>query len=97
MRVEGLEEHEFFKLTDCIEDSTSNIVYDKRRYSIPLEKIYEIAPDFDVDAALEDKHIYQPFLFVDYDDRSFEFVLEDDHQPFQVNGLVYDKVIGDYL
>lgn len=97
MRVEGLEEHEFHKLTDYIEDSTSHIVYDKRRYCIPLEKIYEIDPDFDVDAALEEKHIYQPFLFVDYDDRSFEFILEDGHLPFQVSGLIYDKVIGDYL
>jgi len=97
MRVEGLEESEFAKLTDYIVDSTSNIIYDKRRYCIPLEKLYEADPEFDIDLALEEDHIYQPFLVVDYDDRTFEFLLEDGHLPFQVSGLIYDKVIGDYL
>ena len=96
MRVEGLEESEFSKLTDYVIDSTSQIVYDKRRYSIPLEKIYEIDPDFDIDLALKEDRIYQPFLLVDYDE-DYSFILEDGQLPFQVSGLVYDKVIGDYL
>jgi len=97
MRVEGLEESEFVKLTDYVVDSTSNIVYDKRRYCIPLEKLVEADPEFDLELALEDEFMYQPFLFVDYEDRTFYFLLEDGHLPFQVSGFVYDKVIGDYL
>ena len=94
LRVEGLEEAEFSKLTSYIFDSTSNIIYDKRRYSIPLEKIKELVPDFDVDLALKNDEVYQPFLTLDED---YTFVDIDDIQPFQISGLVYDKVIGDYL
>jgi len=96
LRIEGLEENEFYDLTELIEDSTSGIIYDKRRYCIPLEKIEEIDPDFDIDLALDNDRIYQPFLLVDYDE-DYTFVLEDGHLPLQVSGLVYDKAIGDYL
>jgi len=96
MRVEGLEESEFSRLTDYIQDSTSEIIYDKRRYCIPLEKLEEIDPDFDIDLATYDDRIYQPFLLVDYE-TDYTFVLEDGNLPFQVSGLIYDKTIGDYL
>jgi len=96
LRVEGLEESEFDRLTDTIEDSTSDIVYDKRRYTIPLERLVEADPGFDINLALDDDRIYQPFLLVDYD-TDYTFVLEDGHLPFQVSGLIYDKVTGEYL
>ncbi len=93
LRVEGLEESEFSKLTDGI--STSAGKFDKRRYCIPLEKLVEINPDFDVELALTEGLMYQPFL--NCDDETYTFVLEDGHLPFEISGLVYDKVIGDYL
>jgi len=96
LRVEGLEEGEFYGLTELIEDSTSEIIYDKRRYCIPLEKILEVVPNFDIDLALDDDRIYQPFLLVDYDE-DYTFVLEDCCLPLQISGLIYDKLIGDYL
>ncbi len=96
LRVEGLEESEFSRLTDYISDSTSGIVYDKRRYSIPLEKLEELDPEFDIHLAQDDDRIYQPFLLVDYEE-DYSFVLEDGHLPFQISGTVYDKVTGDYL
>jgi hypothetical protein len=94
LRVEGLEEGEFPKLVNYIMDSTSNIIYDKRRYCIPLEKLKENYPDFDIDLALDQDTIYQPFLLLDDD---YTFILENDVQPFQVSGLIYDKITGDYL
>lgn len=96
LRVEGLEESEFDRLTDYVQDSTSDIVYDKRRYCIPLERLIEADPEFDINLATDDDRIYQPFLLVDYD-TDYSFVLEDGHLPFQVSGLIYDKTIGDYL
>jgi hypothetical protein len=95
LRVEGLEESEFYRLTDSISDSTSEIVYDKRRYYIPLERLQEIDQEFDLELALTPDSIYQPFLILDED--TYTFILEDGHQPFQVSGLIYDRVTGDYL
>jgi len=96
LRLEGLEEDEFSKLTDNISDSTSNIIYDKRRYCIPLERLLELDSTFDIDLTLQAGSKYQPYLFVDYE-LDYSFVLENPLQPFEVSGLVYDKVIGDYL
>ena len=95
MRIEGLEESEFDRLTDSITTSAGE-QYDKRRYGIPLEKIYEIDPDFDIDLALEDDRIYQPFLLVDYDE-GYYFILEDGQLPFQVSGLIFDKETQEYI
>jgi len=87
MRIEGLEESDMYKLVGNIEG------YDKRRYCIPLEKIKQIRPDFNEDMALNTDIIYQPFLMIDEDD--YCFILDD--TPLQISGLIYDKVIGDYL
>ena len=38
----------------------------------------------------------QMFLPVD-DESDYSFVLKNGELPFQIFGLVYDKVIGDYL
>ena len=95
LRVEGLESSEFDRLTDNIQSSTGEN-YDKRRYTIPLEKFEELDTEFDINLALDDDRIYQPFLLVDYE-TDYTFVLEDGNLPFQVSGLIYDKTIGDYL
>ena len=95
MRVEGLEEHEFSRLTDAVITSAGER-YDKHRYSIPLEKLIEADPEFDIDLAQDDDRIYQPFLLVDYDE-DYSIVLEDGHLPFQTSGLIYDKVIQEYI
>ena len=95
LRVEGLEESEFSRLTDSIVSSAGE-KYDKRRYGIPLEKLEELDPEFDADLALDTDNIYQPFLVVDYLDEYY-FILEDDHQPFQINGMVFDKETQEYL
>jgi len=94
LRVEGLEESEFYVLTDIVE-SPSGEKYDKRRYCIPLEKLEETDSEFDIDIALTPDTIYQPFLILDED--NYTFILEDGHLPLQVSGLIYDKVTGEYL
>ena len=88
IRVEGLEEHELRLLDRSIKG------FDKRRYCIPLEKIKEIRPSFDVDLAMDENIIYQPFLTIDYE-TDYCFILEE--PPFQISGLVYDKLTGEYL
>ena len=88
LRVEGLEENEMFMLTNEVDG------YDKRRYCIPLEKIKELKSDFNEQLALDSNTIYQPFLTID-EENGFYFIIE--NTPLQVSGLVYDKVIGDYL
>lgn len=95
LRVEGLEEGELQILVESITTSAGE-QFDKRRYGIPLEKIKEIDPDFDVDLALEDDRIYQPFLVVDYDE-GYYFILEDGQQPFQTSGLIFDKETQEYI
>ena len=89
LRVEGLEEAEFSKLTNAISS------HDKRRYCIPLEKLFELDPNFDIDLAKQSGSNYQPFLFVD-DESDYSFILEQ-YKPFNVFGLIYDKVTGDYI
>lgn len=101
LRVEGLEENEFAVLTDTVVTS-AGVEYDKRRYCIPLERITEVDPDFDISLANQDHtvkfpfNIYQPFLLVDYDE-GYYFVLEDGHLPFQASGLIFDKETQEYL
>ena len=95
LRVEGLEESEFYKLTESVVTS-AGIEYDKRRYTIPLEKLEELDPEFDINLALDDDRIYQPFLLVDYES-DYTFVLEDGHLPFQTSGLIFDKETQEYL
>jgi len=94
LRIEGLEDSEFDRLTQTVETTAGE--FDKRRFCIPLEKLEELDPEFDIDLALEDDRIYQPFLLVDYE-TDYSFILEDGHLPFEVNGLIYDKVTGEYL
>ena len=74
-------------------DEATGLKYDKRRYCIPMERILIVEPTFDVDRARDEADLYQPFMVVDVED--FTYVTVD--PPLQTSGLVYDKVIGDYL
>ena len=101
MRIEGLEYTEFTELVDPLTDppygtdtTAEIIVYDKRRYSIPLSRIKEVHADFDIDRAKDINDLYQPFLTLDEDNFYF---LSEHFQPFQVEGLVFDKFTGVYL
>lgn len=86
LRVSGLEESDF-SLNVGIEG------FDKRRYCIPLERLQTIAPDFNIEDALDTSTIYQPFILTDKETGLFMA----NGPVFDVHGLVFDKVTGEYL
>ena len=91
LRIEGLEESEFDELVSVLVDD--GITFDKRRYCILLEKLKEVDPNFDLDRARDLEDVYQPYLVIDEDTGIFLIAEE----PFQVQGLIFDKSIGEYL
>jgi|SRR3990167_179690 len=88
LRIEGLEENEMARLTDPIEG------HDKRRYCIPLDRLAQVVPSFNVARARDLADKYQPFLGVD-EDPPFRFICSE--RPFNVHGLVWDKQTGGYI
>ena len=67
--------------------------YDKRRYAVPLERLAELDPTFDIDRAKDLNDVYQPYIPLDGDDGTFL----SEHSPFQAEGLIWDKELQDYL
>ena len=86
LRVQGLEENNMARLTDSIEG------FDKRRYCIPLERLKEIVPTFDITKALDPNVTYQPFLILDEEDYRFL----GSEQPFEIEDILFDKQTGKY-
>ena len=101
--VEGLEENEMSRLDEVLYEPFSidgtfsdenKVKYDKRRFCIPLERLKQVFPDFDIAKARDKNVIYQPFLPVDEDNLSR---LPLKVKPLSVHGLVFDKVFGKYI
>jgi len=69
------------------------IKYDKRRYSIPLDRLKIVFPALDLARCrdLDDK--YQPFYTLDDDNKLWLT----DRIPLDTAGLVFDKALGVYL
>lgn len=96
LRVDGLEANEYGEFAMPVyepDDPDSGVIFDKRRYCIPLERITELYPAFNTARAVDLNDFYQPFFLIDSED--FEIISAD--PAFDVAGTVYDKVIGDYL
>lgn len=96
IRIEGPEENEFAYFGRQVYEPTdplTGVIFDKRRYCIPLDRLQIVYPALNQARALDPLDFYQPFITVDSED--FSFVAAD--PPYQVSGLVFDKVIGDYL
>ena len=71
-------------------DDVGGVIYDKRRYSIPFNRL----PDFiDLARVRDPGDIYQPFVGVATDTTEFLMPLP----PLRVEGLVFDKVTGQYF
>ena len=72
-------------------ETEDRVQYEKRRYYIPLAKLKEAMPSFDVSRALDVTDPYQPFLGTD-EDLPWRTL----YQPVAlgIEGLVYDKQLG---
>lgn len=99
--IEGLEENEMLGLLEQNEDmieipdniNINNHRYDKRRYMIPFSILKKQLPDFDIAKASSQDVVYQPFRLLDNDTHFFL----SDRKPLIVNGLIFDKVKGEFL
>jgi hypothetical protein len=118
LRVDGLEENEYKWLTDSWTEPL--ILYDRsneadvvafqhRRFCIPLKRLKQVLPYFDIVKALDINICYQPFLPIDTgnfleqemnaheaDEGDGRF-LSQQTMVLDVHGLVYDKARGEYL
>jgi hypothetical protein len=96
-RIDGLVTRaEYEQLASLLfepDDPESGVRYDKRRYCVPLARLEIIDPSFDIGRARDTEDIYQPYMMVDPE--TLEYLTVD--PPFDVSGLVYDKVVGDYI
>jgi len=95
LRIEGIEEDLMMLLQDIVESTGQpSVVYDKRRYCIPLRKLKKFFPSFDIGRAMDKTDIYQPFIVVDEDEPHIYLA---DLRPLRIEGLVFDKLKGIYL
>lgn len=92
LKLFGLDDTEMEDLKEVIEDQ--NDIFEKRRYSIPLERLVEFFPTFSVSRANDKADFYQPFSVYDHDTLE---KLMDNGAPLSVEGLVYDKLHMRYL
>lgn len=95
LHIDGLEENTFAIFMKQVFEPTDpqGTPYDKRRYCIPLDRLEIVYPALNQTRALDLDDFYQPFLTIDSED--FEILTAG--SPFDVNGLIFDKVIGDYI
>lgn len=70
--------------------------FDKRRYYIPFNRLKKVYPSFDINRAVNENDLYQPFITIDFSDSGYWYYLAK-QKPLDVHGLVFDKVKGDFL
>jgi len=98
--IEGLAYNEMSILdrtnTEPLDDEppTVAIQYDKRRYSIPLDRLKVVAPFLDLVRVRDTTDAYQPFLNIDEDTGE---IFPSPRPPLSVHGLVYDKALQEFL
>jgi len=112
--IEGLDSSEMDRLNDRMGDNPDDLnapIFDKRRYCIPLERLFILCPSLNLPRVRDTMDVYQPFLSIETDQYFYRYTLEghDIHgirtlpdsavkaSPFQVHGLVYDKALRQYL
>lgn len=101
--VDGLEQLEFsnfhysvlepYDATGAYHPHENYTRYDRRRYCVPLDRLQTVFPSLDLNRARDMNDAYQPFFTLDEDN----YLWLTDRIPLSVEGLVFDKVIGDYL
>ncbi len=94
LRLEGLESTFMAELETGMIDALDEAVrWDKRRFCIPLARLAQVFPAFDVVQARDRTRCYQPFLSVDEESGLYTSKV----QVLSVFGLVFDKQRMKYL
>lgn len=62
--------------------------FDKRMYSIPLARLKQVMPSFDMERARDPEDLYQPFFVLDETTGRF---VANGQAPLPVQGLILDK------
>lgn len=86
LHLEGCEENDRWLTEPCVG-------YQKRRYQIPLPRLAELFPWFDLARARDIAEVYQPFLLVDED--TGLYVIRG--RPLDLHGIVFDTETRRYL
>lgn len=98
LMVEGVEEDEIPFLqtsnwdSDYRNDEGVN-AFDKRRFCVPLHRLKETFPSFNLNRAKDTNDIYQPFMLLDEDNGKYLTL----RKPLSVHGFVFDKLKREYL
>ena len=74
LRLDALiERSQFDLLTDMVREPgpVTGVIFDKRRYCIPLARIQILYPAFNLTRARDPDDLYQPFLYVDPEDYKY--------------------------
>lgn len=82
-----------FDPTGEYEPASAYTRYDKRRFNIPLTRLKEVYPALDLNRCRDLNDGYQPFYTIDENNHLWLT----DSTPFQVTGLIFDRVQGVYL
>lgn len=91
LRVEGLEHNEIWRLAEWLEESGG--ICEKRRFCIPLSRLKELDPSFDIAKATDLEQVYQPYLLVD-EETGFYLT---GGPIFDATEIVFDKLTGQWL
>lgn len=83
LRVFGLDTNRMFNFSVRYENEA-----EKYPYSIPLNRLKKMIPEFDIDAAKNPNLIYQPFFVID---EYFGKFVANTRSPLRAEGLIFNK------
>jgi len=91
LRVYGLDWYEMRALQATVDEP---VLYEKRRYCVPLGRLKQVYPAFDIAKATDENVIYQPFLMVD---EETYHIRAKGSSIFPVHGLIRDRLTMRFL
>ena len=81
-----------FDATGAYDPPASYTKFDRRRYCVPLARLNQVLT-IDLNRARDTADEYQPFYSLDQDNHLWLT----DRTPLAAEGLIFDKVLGDYI
>ena len=91
LRLRGVDSHVWHQFKSVLEIEEQR--FDKRRYCIPLARLAQVRPDINMGFVREVQMDYQPDFIID--EETGNALIEG--PVMKPNGLIYDKLKGDYI